>query len=181
MTASSNDPAARARVCAGGRRLESVVGPGQSGDFLHHERAARVARAPRPKFQRLHALPADGALMHLFGLILACIVVGRARQPSRAVVVVTVCLRSCVRRRRGLEQKSIRVRDSKFGSALVIETTARSGGYVLGFRVDPAERLADVMKEITSLHRVFSVNPIFGVDFVVEERVRVCGGDLRAL
>ena len=37
--------------------------------------------------------------------------------------------------------KSIRIRDSKFGAALVIETTPRSGGYVLGFRVDPQDRL----------------------------------------
>jgi hypothetical protein len=85
-------------------------------------------------------------------------------------VFVPLCfLRPCAH---APTQKSIRVRDSKFGSALVIETTARSGGYVLGFRVDPAEKLADVMKEITSLHKVFSVNPIFGVDFVVEEKVR---------
>lgn len=33
--------------------------------------------------------------------------------------------------------KSVKVRDSKFGPALVIETTPASGGYVLGFKVDP--------------------------------------------
>ncbi len=31
--------------------------------------------------------------------------------------------------------KAIKIRDSKFGHALVIETTPKSGGYVLGFRV----------------------------------------------
>ena len=37
---------------------------------------------------------------------------------------------------------TVRVRDSKFGPALVIECHQRSGGYILGFRVDPAEQLA---------------------------------------
>lgn len=40
-----------------------------------------------------------------------------------------------------LQIKAIKVRDSKFGHALVVETTPRSGGYVLGFRVDPYEKL----------------------------------------
>ena len=35
----------------------------------------------------------------------------------------------------------VRVRDSKFGQALVIETSQRCGGYILGFRVDPIEQL----------------------------------------
>lgn len=69
-----------------------------------------------------------------------------------------------------LQMKSIRVRDSKFGSALVIETTAKSGGYILGFRVDPADQLQDVFKEIKSLHRVFATTPIFGVKYTVEEQ-----------
>ena len=50
--------------------------------------------------------------------------------------------------------QSIRIRDSKFGPALVIETTARSGGYILGFRVDPQDKMQDVFQEITSLHKV---------------------------
>mmetsp|Transcript_34818 Transcript_34818/g.66496 ORF Transcript_34818/g.66496 Transcript_34818/m.66496 type:complete len:356 (+) Transcript_34818:135-1202(+) len=69
-----------------------------------------------------------------------------------------------------LQMKSIRIRDSKFGPALVIETTQRSGGYILGFRVDPQEKMQEVYKEIHSLWQVFSVNPIFGVEFVVEDK-----------
>ncbi|KAK3282283.1 Bardet-Biedl syndrome 5 protein [Cymbomonas tetramitiformis] len=69
-----------------------------------------------------------------------------------------------------LQMKSIRIRDSKFGPALVIETTPRSGGYILGFRVDPQERMRDIYKEIHSLWQVFSVNPIFGVDYTMEDR-----------
>eukprot|EP00998_Keelungia_sp_KM082_P005655 NODE_1962_length_1172_cov_70.622967_g1945_i0.p1 GENE.NODE_1962_length_1172_cov_70.622967_g1945_i0~~NODE_1962_length_1172_cov_70.622967_g1945_i0.p1 ORF type:complete len:346 (+),score=68.16 NODE_1962_length_1172_cov_70.622967_g1945_i0:99-1136(+) len=69
-----------------------------------------------------------------------------------------------------LQIKTVRIRDSKFGPAFVIETTAQSGGYVLGFRIDPSDKLQDIFKEISSLHRLFSVNPIFGVEFTVEEK-----------
>ena len=69
-----------------------------------------------------------------------------------------------------LQIKTIRVRDSKFGKALVVETVQRSGGYILGFRVDPAERLEEVYQELHSLHQIYSVNPIFGIDYVEEEK-----------
>lgn len=62
----------------------------------------------------------------------------------------------------------MRLRESKFGRALVLETFAKAGGYILGFRVDPQERIADVFQEIQSLYQVYSVGPIFGVDFAVE-------------
>eukprot|EP00877_Chromochloris_zofingiensis_P005448 jgi/Chrzof1/14904/Cz09g20050.t1 len=64
-----------------------------------------------------------------------------------------------------LQIKSVRVCESKFGTALVIETTARSGGYVLGFKIDPAETLEYVQKELNSLWQVYSNNPIFGVEY----------------
>lgn len=41
---------------------------------------------------------------------------------------------------------------------------------MLGFRLDPVEKLQEVVKEIQSLHRVYSSNPIFGVQFETEER-----------
>jgi len=63
-----------------------------------------------------------------------------------------------------LQIKAIRVRDSKFGQALVIETTPQSGSYVLGFKVDPKETLDYVYKEITSLWKVYVKQPIFGVE-----------------
>ncbi|KAH8073956.1 hypothetical protein JL721_2510 [Aureococcus anophagefferens] len=40
-----------------------------------------------------------------------------------------------------MQMQDVRVRSSKFGPALVVETSQHSGGYILGFRVDPAERL----------------------------------------
>lgn len=69
-----------------------------------------------------------------------------------------------------LQMKTIRMRESKFGRALVIETISKSGGYILGFRVDPQDKLEAVFQEITSLHQVYSVNPMFGIDFVHEEK-----------
>merc|ERR1719171_388165 len=69
-----------------------------------------------------------------------------------------------------LQIKSINVRNSKFGQALVIETTVASGGYILGFRVDPPGNLEDVNTQITNLWKVFSNTPIFGVEYTVEEQ-----------
>ena len=48
-----------------------------------------------------------------------------------------------------------------------------SGGYILGFRVDPADRLEEVHHELHSLHQIYSVHPIFGIDYVEEEKVRI--------
>lgn len=42
---------------------------------------------------------------------------------------------------------------------------------MLGFRVDPVEKLQETAKEIQSLHRVYSACPIFGVEFELEEKV----------
>ncbi|KAL3831669.1 hypothetical protein ACJMK2_023392 [Sinanodonta woodiana] len=69
-----------------------------------------------------------------------------------------------------LQMKTVKVRESKFGLALVVESTQQSGGYVLGFRIDPQEKLQATAKEIQSLHRVYSTCPIFGVEFEEEER-----------
>ncbi|GFO21367.1 Bardet-Biedl syndrome 5 protein homolog [Plakobranchus ocellatus] len=68
-----------------------------------------------------------------------------------------------------LQMKVVKVRDSKFGIALVVETTAMSGGYVLGFRIDPLEKLQATAKMIQNLHKVYSTCPIFGVEFEVDD------------
>ncbi|XP_027996857.1 Bardet-Biedl syndrome 5 protein isoform X4 [Eptesicus fuscus] len=68
------------------------------------------------------------------------------------------------------DQRSIKIRDSKFGLALVIESSQQSGGYVLGFKIDPVEKLQASVKEINSLHKVYSASPIFGVDYEMEEK-----------
>ncbi|XP_018877764.1 BBSome complex member BBS5 isoform X3 [Gorilla gorilla gorilla] len=45
-----------------------------------------------------------------------------------------------------------------------------SGGYVLGFKIDPVEKLQESVKEINSLHKVYCASPIFGVDYEMEEK-----------
>ncbi|PAV74818.1 hypothetical protein WR25_11832 isoform B [Diploscapter pachys] len=60
---------------------------------------------------------------------------------------------------------SCRVRESKFGMALVLETTSSSGEYILGFRVDPLEKLHQVCQAIQSMLKSHLHKPIFGVTF----------------
>ncbi|EFA11133.1 Bardet-Biedl syndrome 5 protein homolog [Tribolium castaneum] len=64
-----------------------------------------------------------------------------------------------------LQISSIKIRDSKFGTALVVTSTEISGTYVLGFRVDPEEKLRILYKELVSLHSVYKTSPIFGVEY----------------
>ncbi|XP_076633251.1 Bardet-Biedl syndrome 5 protein [Colletes latitarsis] len=63
---------------------------------------------------------------------------------------------------------NITVKNSKFGSTLVISSTESSGGYILGFRVRPLQRLQTLHKEISMLHKTFDKFPIFGVDYTFE-------------
>ena len=68
-----------------------------------------------------------------------------------------------------LQIRSLQVRKSKFGLALVIETRKSAGGYLLGFRIDPEDRLEEVFRAIASLYRVYASKPNFGIRFIVEE------------
>ncbi|XP_046399282.1 Bardet-Biedl syndrome 5 protein homolog isoform X2 [Ischnura elegans] len=63
----------------------------------------------------------------------------------------------------------LKARESKFGRALVIECSESSGGYVLGFRIDPRERLEQVLEELTSLFVSYSRRPNYGVEYVKED------------
>jgi Bardet-Biedl syndrome 5 protein len=67
-----------------------------------------------------------------------------------------------------MQIKSITIRNSKFGRALVIETFSRAGGYILGFRVDPESALKEVEKELVALFGVYGSAPIFGIEHSVE-------------
>lgn len=55
--------------------------------------------------------------------------------------------------------------------ALVVESSEASGGYVLGFRIDPVEKLHEVHKEISALYTVYSQCPVFGVEFILQDKV----------
>ncbi len=63
-----------------------------------------------------------------------------------------------------IQVNSIKVRESKFGVALVIESSEGSGGYVLGFRIDPNDRLNAVYNELINLFTIHSANPDLGVE-----------------
>lgn len=63
---------------------------------------------------------------------------------------------------------NITIRTSKFGPTLVITSTEASGGYILGFRINPLQRLHVLHKEISVLHATFGKSPIFGVDYTLE-------------
>ena len=65
-----------------------------------------------------------------------------------------------------IQVKSIKVRESKFGTALVIETSDFSGGYILGFKL---ENLDEVFTEITGLFKVYTQSPVFGVECSFED------------
>jgi len=56
--------------------------------------------------------------------------------------------------------KQIRVKESKYGTALVLNTSDFSGAYVLGFRV---EDIPSIFTEIESLMNSHIAKPIFGV------------------
>lgn len=68
-----------------------------------------------------------------------------------------------------MQMRNVRVRNSKFGLALVVEAYARSGGYILGFRIDSDTELRQLYEEIDRLRDVFTEKPIFGVNFETED------------
>ncbi|XP_076243056.1 Bardet-Biedl syndrome 5 protein isoform X2 [Calliopsis andreniformis] len=63
---------------------------------------------------------------------------------------------------------SITIKNSKFGPSLVIVSTESNGGYVLGFRVTPLQKLHVLYKEILTFFQTFEKNPMFGVDYTFE-------------
>ena len=63
---------------------------------------------------------------------------------------------------------NIKIRESKFGVALVIESTESSGGYVLGFRIDPPDKMNSIYNELYNLYSVHSTQPDLGVETYLE-------------
>lgn len=55
-------------------------------------------------------------------------------------------------------------RELKFGKVMVLKTSQANKGYVLGFRIDPEERLMQVMRKIHRLREVALACPIYGID-----------------
>ncbi|KAI8807089.1 Bardet-Biedl syndrome 5 protein [Cladochytrium replicatum] len=63
----------------------------------------------------------------------------------------------------------VRTQDTKYGHALVIETDKRSGRLLLGFRVDPIEKLERLADHIKKMWMTFQRSPVFGVEIAFEE------------
>jgi len=76
-----------------------------------------------------------------------------------------------------IQIRNIKVRESKFGVALVIESSEASGGYVLGFRLDPIEKLNAVFEELHNLFVAHSLNPDFGVHSYLYELLKTLGAN----
>jgi Bardet-Biedl syndrome 5 protein len=60
-----------------------------------------------------------------------------------------------------VQVKCVKIRESKYGTALALETSDFSGNYVLGFRV---EKLEEAFTEICQLFTAFAASPNFGVE-----------------
>lgn len=63
---------------------------------------------------------------------------------------------------------AVKARETKFGPAFVIETSPYAGNYVLGFRVDPPERVVELHKELSNMWRLYSSAPVLGVHYELE-------------
>lgn len=74
-----------------------------------------------------------------------------------------------------LQIATIDLRSSKYGPALVITCKDTGGGYVLGFRIDPVDRLTVMHQELQSLFAVYKENPVYGVE--LEKRSAETAGD----
>ncbi|CAH1402145.1 unnamed protein product [Nezara viridula] len=69
-----------------------------------------------------------------------------------------------------LQISSVKIRDSRFGPALVVESKPGSGAYVLGFKIDPVSKLQQVAKELSSMLEIHSANPEFGVEYSLSDQ-----------
>mgnify|MGYP002883336526 FL=1 len=63
-----------------------------------------------------------------------------------------------------IQIKSLKTTSTKFGPVLVVMTTQISGGFTLGFRIDPQEKMDDVYKELSSVWAIFSKKPLLGIN-----------------
>jgi Bardet-Biedl syndrome 5 protein len=64
---------------------------------------------------------------------------------------------------------AVKCRETKFGPAFVVETSAYAGSYVLGFRIDPPDRVLELYKELNSMWKLYSAAPVLGVTYELEQ------------
>ncbi|XP_029641266.1 Bardet-Biedl syndrome 5 protein homolog [Octopus sinensis] len=70
-----------------------------------------------------------------------------------------------------LDMEFVKIQQSKYGLALSIAVSELSGGYLLGFRVDPQEKLKQVAKVLDSLFQASKIKPDFGVHCKINSKV----------
>mmetsp|Transcript_5108 Transcript_5108/g.13797 ORF Transcript_5108/g.13797 Transcript_5108/m.13797 type:complete len:421 (-) Transcript_5108:980-2242(-) len=88
---------------------------------------------------------------------------------SNVRVMWCSCLRQCFNMSLPFSQvHAAKVRDSKFGTALVLESSKSSGAYVWNFKVEPKEALDFLCKQIISLWTAYNQNVFFGIDTEVQ-------------
>jgi len=70
-----------------------------------------------------------------------------------------------------IQIKSVKKKDSKAGPAVVVETFPQGGenkGYTIGFQ---SEQMSQIMTELSKLHKLYFLNPYFGIENLLEERI----------
>ena len=80
-----------------------------------------------------------------------------------------------------VQMRTIKVRNSRFGPALVIESSKNSGGYVLGFKIDPEDKLTDVLKQLLAFYETYYKKPQLGVEYILENSKSGVGDVTKAL
>lgn len=62
----------------------------------------------------------------------------------------------------------VRLKERKTNPVLVLSTTSRAGGYVLGFRMENTSQMDEVVQELRSLWQHFQMKPDLGVQYEME-------------
>lgn len=62
-----------------------------------------------------------------------------------------------------IQVKDTRSQQTKFGTVLVVETFSQPQRFLLGFQINPAARMDEVLKCIQNLLRSFRAQPDFGI------------------
>ncbi|ESL06956.1 hypothetical protein TRSC58_05362 [Trypanosoma rangeli SC58] len=68
-----------------------------------------------------------------------------------------------------LQLTALRLRPTKYGAALLLETSSYSKSCLLGFRVDPVERLRELFQECVSLWKAWNMRPVLGIAVTLQE------------
>jgi Bardet-Biedl syndrome 5 protein len=62
------------------------------------------------------------------------------------------------------------LKDTKYGRALVVESSPSSGHYLLGFRIDPQERVEELFHRLEAKLLACDEHPYFGIEIVEQEQ-----------